>query len=118
VTAADVLHRYAAAIDRGAYDELREVFTEDATFDFGSFGSVVHGVDGIVESIRGALSRFETVQHFISNVTVGSDGAVSSYFLAYHLRDGKPPWTVGGEYRDHFVGGKIAHRTLEPRWQR
>jgi hypothetical protein len=82
---------------------------------------VREGIDAITAYIRRALSRYDAVQHFISNVSVAGD-ASSCYFLAYHLRAGEPPFIVGGEYHDRLVrtdgGPRIAHRTLIARWQR
>jgi hypothetical protein len=116
----DLLHRYAWAIDHRELDRFDEVFTPEATMDFGP-GGVREGREAIRAFIREALARYDVVQHYISNITEG-EGEASCYFLAWHLKGDKPPFIVGGEYRDRLVatgdGPRIAHRTLDWRWQR
>jgi len=117
---ADLLHRYARAIDTGRLEEFDQVFLPDATMDFGPRG-VREGREAIRAFIREALARYDVVQHYISNITEG-EGEAACYFLAWHLKGDKPPFIVGGEYRDRLVatdaGPRIAHRTLDWRWQR
>jgi SnoaL-like domain len=117
----DLLHRYARAIDTGELDLFDRVFIPEATMDFGPRGGVRDGIEAIRAYIREALDRYDVVQHYISNITAG-EGEASCYFLAWHLKGDKPPFIVGGEYRDRLVetgeGLRIAHRTLDWRWSR
>ena len=119
----ELLYRYASALDRRAYEELRDVFAPDAVVDFGPLGGVRTGHDAIVRFCSRALAPFAAVQHFISNVVVGPDASASCYFFAVHVReDSDEPFLVGGTYQDRFVetadGWRIAERKLVPIWQR
>jgi hypothetical protein len=117
----ELLYRYANALDRRAYEELRDVFTPDATVDFGELGGTRTGHDAIVRFCARALEPFAAVQHFITNV-VETEDAASCYFLAVHIRDGREPFLVGGTYEDRFAqttaGRRIKERRLVALWQR
>ena len=117
----ELLYRYASALDRRAYEELREVFTEDAEVDFGALGGTRTGHDAIVRFCSRALEPFLAVQHFISNVVTAGETS-SCYFFAVHVRPDEEPFLVGGTYEDRFVeteaGWRIAERKLVPIWQR
>src|SRR5262245_14162958 len=77
---AELLHRYAWAIDSGDWALLAQVFTEDAEADFSSVGQYVEGEsttrgrDAIVAWLRAALAPFPDVLHFMSNQLVEIDG--------------------------------------------
>jgi 3-phenylpropionate/cinnamic acid dioxygenase small subunit len=124
---ADVLHRYATALDTRSYEDLRHVFAPDGVADYGALGGVREGADAIIRFCRRALGGFAAVQHFICNIVIAPDGehiSATSYFLAFHVidgQDGGQPFTVGGVYQDRLVGTdgrwRIAHRTLMPVWQ-
>jgi len=80
VELAELMHRYALAIDTAHFDDLREVFTTDATVDFGSVGQYVEGASGVsgIEAIvawfRTVLAPFPDVLHFMTNHVVDLDG--------------------------------------------
>jgi 3-phenylpropionate/cinnamic acid dioxygenase small subunit len=117
----ELLYRYANALDRRAYEELREVFTADATVDFGELGGTRSGHDAIVRFCSRALEPFAAVQHFITNVVTAGETS-SCYFFAVHIQEGKEPFLVGGTYEDRFTqtadGWRIAERKLVALWQR
>ncbi|MER6948482.1 nuclear transport factor 2 family protein [Nonomuraea sp. NPDC000554] len=81
---ADVLYRYARAVDRLDLDGIRACYWPDAIDDHGGY----HGpIDGLLEDIRGRHRTIDSSQHFITNVLVdltGPDSAdVESYCLCY-----------------------------------
>ena len=45
----DLCYRYAQLIDAKQFDELREVFTEDAHIDYSVFGGAVGGLEDIIQ---------------------------------------------------------------------
>jgi hypothetical protein len=47
VELAELMHRYALAIDTAQFEDLREVFTADASVDFGSVDQYVEGATGV-----------------------------------------------------------------------
>jgi len=80
VELAELMHRYALAIDTAQFDDLRQVFTPDASIDFGSVDQYVegdtgvNGIDAIVGWFRTVLAAFPDVLHFMSNHVIDLDG--------------------------------------------
>ena len=80
VELAELMHRYALAIDTAHFDDLREVFTADAAVDFGSVDQYVEGATGVsgIEAIvnwfRTVLAPFPDVMHFMGNHVIDLDG--------------------------------------------
>jgi hypothetical protein len=80
VELAELMHRYALAIDTAQFDDLRAVFTADASVDFGSVDQYVDGatgisgVDAIVGWFRKVLAPFPDVLHFMTNHVIDLDG--------------------------------------------
>jgi hypothetical protein len=79
VELAELMHRYALAIDTAQFDDLRAVFTPDAAVDFGSVDQYVEGetgvagVDAIVKWFRTVLAPFPDVLHFMGNHVIDVD---------------------------------------------
>ena len=65
VELAELMHRYALAIDTAHFDDLREVFTADASVDFGSVDQYVEGATG-VSGIEAIVGWFRTVLGAVS----------------------------------------------------
>jgi len=80
VELAELMHRYALGIDTAQFDDLRQVFTPDASIDFGSVDQYVegdtgvNGIDAIVGWFRTVLAPFPDVLHFMSNHVIDLDG--------------------------------------------
>lgn len=103
---ADILYKFARAVDRIDETLLRSLLHHDATIDLGpgvfqgTGGDYVHWVMGVVQGLR-------STHHMIGNVRVEFDGdaaLVESYFHA-HIRVEKP---IGRE--DVFMGGRNLDR--------
>ena len=101
----ELLHRYAHAIDSASLDLLAEVFTHDATLDFGSVdqyvegGSVVKGLGPIRSWFEKALAPFPGVLHFMTNHRIELDGdeaRTETLMQVLHM-------SMGGIYRGHAV---------------
>ncbi len=124
---ADVLIRYATALDSRDWPLLGSCFTSDGVTDYQELGGVNEGPEAIIRLCHGALSGLDASQHLITNIAVELDGdraTASCYFQAQHTYrglDGGDNFLVGGTYRDSLVRGangwQIQHRTLEPTWQ-
>lgn len=123
----DLLHRYAAGLDRRDWELLASVFTEDGVADYSSLElGVNEGPDTIVELCRGALGGLDATQHIITNERIEIDGdraRASCYFQAQHVFRGAPGgdnFIVAGTYEDELVrttaGWRIERRTLIPTW--
>lgn len=108
----ELLHRYAHAIDSGHLELLAEVFTADATIDFGSVDqyvegdSVVRGLPTIRAWFEKALAPFPGVLHFMTNhrITLAGDEATTETLMqVLHI-------SMGGIYRGHAVRTKAGWR--------
>jgi len=91
VDLAELMHRYALAIDTARFDDLREVFMADAAVDFGSVDQYVEGstgvsgIDAIVNWFRTVLAPFPDVLHFMSNHVVDLDGDRARVRTSMHV---------------------------------
>jgi SnoaL-like domain len=90
VELAELMHCYALAIDTAHFDDLREVFTADASVDFGLVDQHVEGTTGVsgIEAIVGwfrtVLAPFPDVLHFITTSSTWTGIAPASHL---HARD-------------------------------
>jgi hypothetical protein len=100
VELAELMHRYALAIDTAHFDDLREVFTPDASVDFGSVDQYVEGATGVsgIEAIVGwfrtVLAPFPDVLHFMSNHVIDLDGDRARVRTCMHVMH----MAMGGVY--------------------
>lgn len=108
----ELLHRYAWAVDNGDFELFAEVFTSDATVDFGSVDqyvegdSVVKGLPAIRAWFAKALEPFPGVLHFMTNhrIALAGDEARSETLMqVLHM-------SMGGIYRGHAVRTKDGWR--------
>lgn len=102
---ADVLVRYATAIDRRDWVLLRTVFTDDFTGDYDGFGTWSSG-DAVTAFMEEAHATLGPSLHRITNVTVevyGDTATASSYVSALLL-----PLVAGGDI--HTADGTYADR--------
>lgn len=124
---ADLLTRYADAVDRRDWDRYRSVFTPDARIDYTSVGGVAGSVDEVCNWLAEALVMFESTQHMISNIEVELDGdtaAVTAMVInPMKLPDGTvhgTVWTTGGWYHHKLVrtpdGWRSRHLREEASW--
>lgn len=120
----DLTIAYTWALDTRRFDELRDVFTPDATARLR--GTECRGVDAIIERISGALGRLDASQHIVANHQVRIDGDRATcrcYLQAQHVKRSLPDgdtFIIAGTYEDDLVrtakGWRIDHRTLEVVW--
>ncbi len=111
---------YCRIVDEGDFDELRNVFTPDATAELGGSGQT--GIDEILDRLSGALGRFVSWEHHVDEYEVSIDGELASARCsvhAVHVRpagESPPTYLVVGSYEDRLVhtanGWRITHRSL------
>ncbi len=108
----ELLHRYAHAVDSANFDLLAEVFTPDATLDFGSVDqyvegeSIVKGIGAIRSWFEKALAPFPGVLHFMTNHRIELDGDEArseTLMQVLHM-------SMGGIYRGHAIRTKAGWR--------
>jgi ketosteroid isomerase-like protein len=120
----DLTIAYTWALDTKQLDELRDVFTADATAMLR--GRACEGIDAIIERIGGAVMRLDRTQHFVGNHQVHVDGETATcrcQLQGQHVLEGTEGgdnYIVGGYYEDHLVrtseGWRIEHRVMEQTW--
>ena len=124
---AEVLYRYATALDTRQWASLRTVFTDDGVYRMGVRGEFT-GVEAIAAKLEEVLGKLEATQHLIANATIVVDGDTArsvSYVRAQHYRTGHETGgntlDMGGTYVDEMVrtedGWRIKHRVLEITWR-
>lgn len=120
----DLAIAYTWALDTKQVDDLRRVFTADAT---GLLRGVeCAGVDAIIARIGGSILRLDHTQHLVGNHQVTVDGDTATHrcqLHSQHVKAGTPGgdnFIVGGFYDDRLVrtadGWRIAHRVMQQTW--
>ena len=120
----DVAVRYTWALDTKNLDDLRNVFTSDATAVLR--GVECTGVEEIIARIGGAVTRLDRTQHLVGNHLVSVDGDTGTHrchLQSQHVLEGTEGgdnYIVGGYYDDRVVrtadGWRIAHRVMQQTW--
>jgi len=118
---ADVVVRYATAIDRRDWDLFRSCFTADCGSDYGSIGGW-NDIDGVTQFMVDAHAAMGHTMHRMTNIvtTVDGDAATGRTYVHVVLQlDRNNPATVYetfGFYDDTFVraadGWRIAQRNF------
>lgn len=98
--------RYCYLVDEAQWDELENLWTEDAVCDYGFFGRF-QGRRAIMDDFfRGLVSSASTFNaHMLHNpvIEVENDGADAAwYFTAHTTVNGRALWAMG-KYRDRYA---------------
>ncbi len=120
----DLAVAYTWALDAQQLEDLRAVFTPDATADL--LGVHCEGIEAIIARIGRPLSRLDATQHLVGNHQVRVDGDTATHrcqLQAQHVKrgtSGGDNYIMGGMYDDALVrtgeGWRITHRTLTLVW--
>ena len=70
----DLIYRYSAIIDGKRFDDLRDVFTEDAHIDYSAFGGSVGNLEETIAFLEKAMPLFPNTQHLNANLQITVDG--------------------------------------------
>lgn len=124
--AVDLQCRWAEAIDRRDWDEVRSCFSADVRSDLPRTGRSV-GIEALFERQRPVIEALDLTQHFLTNHRVVSrDGGLvaTCSVIARHQRtqgDAVVVFTFGGRYTDVMAmtdrGLLITERTLSVTWR-
>lgn len=120
----DLLVAYSHAIDFQRWDELDDVFTEDAHIDYTTFGGPVGPVPEIKAFLQNTMPTFAGYYHMVSTSKVDIDGDTATAVTICHnpmvlpLPDGgEHVFVCGLWYKDTFVrtpaGWRISSRVEE-----
>ena len=103
---ADLLARYARAVDARDLAAVASCFTADAVYE----GSLGHGtIADAVAALERAMARYQRTLHLLGAPVIevdGDRGRAETYCVAYHRTadaTGPRDLTVGVHYRDDVV---------------
>lgn len=75
---ADLLYRYARAVDSKDWELYRTVFTDDATIDYSSAGAAVGTRDEIIDWFAANFGVIGWSMHYITNIEADVDGDIAT----------------------------------------
>jgi len=120
----DLIYNYSAIIDQKRFDDLRNVFTEDAHIDYSAFGAPVGGRDAIIAFLHQVMGMFPNHQHLNANAQITVDGdTATGRVMCFNPQEISMPddkthifmcglWYVD-EYTRTDVGWRISRRVEE-----
>lgn len=123
----DLVYRYADIIDQRRFDELQDVFSDDAHIDYSAVGGAVGDKASTIAFLKKALPAFKCFQHLNANlqITVNGDTATGRVmcFNPQELMLGKEKsqlFMLGLWYNDEYVrtpaGWRIRKRAEVMSW--
>lgn len=118
----DLVYRLGACLDEHRFDDLPDLFTEDASAT--TPGGTASGTAAIVAQAVRNHAEFGGLQHVMTNVLVEVDGdqaSIRANVVGTFVRDGsEPARQIGGLYRFHARrapdGWRLADFTVTPIW--
>ena len=106
----DLIYRYADIIDQKRFDDLRDVFSDDAHIDYSAVGGAVGDRESTIAFLKKALPAFTCYQHLNANlqITISGDTATGRVmcFNPQELMLGKDKsqlFMLGLWYNDEYV---------------
>lgn len=81
---ADLLARYARAVDSRRWDDLDTIFTGEATIDYTATGGIAAGVAEVKAWLAEAMAVFTSTQHLIGLPVVDVAGDAASVVAPCH----------------------------------
>jgi 3-phenylpropionate/cinnamic acid dioxygenase small subunit len=123
----DLVYHYADAIDQKRFDDLQEIFSDDARIDYSAVGGPAGDKESIIAFLKKALPAFKCYQHLNANVQikVAGDSATGRVmcFNPQELILGKDKsqlFMLGLWYNDKYVrtskGWRIQERAEVMSW--
>ncbi len=117
---ADTLHAYSRGVDRRDIDLLADLFTEDATFDYGH-GRITQGRDDLRALFIASTGKYTATSHHVSTIAylrLDAESATTlTYVYAFH-DTGENHLHIWGCYEDELVDDgdrwRIASRRVRP----
>lgn len=114
-----VLTDYSTAVDSGRFDDLDDVFTQDAVIDYSAMGGIVGAPAEVKAWLGEVLPAFSAYCHLLGNhdISVDGDSATSRSLCLNPMQTPDSGFLLGLWYRDSWArtaaGWRIGHRTLE-----
>jgi hypothetical protein len=118
----DLIGQYADLIDNQRFDDLDNLFTDDARIDFSTFSGPVGSLDEVKEFLGNSLPFFTRTQHMMGlpHITIDGDTAHSRTSCTNPMISTKPDgtvsvWLIGLWYDDELArtaaGWRFSART-------
>ncbi len=123
----DLLFRYAELIDGKRFDELVDVFSEDAHVDYSAFGGSVGDRAETIAFLKKAMPLFPNTQHSNANIQIRVEGdRGTGRVMCFNPQEmtlpdgGTQVFLLGLWYVDEYVrteaGWRIRRRSEEKSW--
>lgn len=123
----DLLYAYADIIDQKNFDQLRDIFTEDAFIDYSVYGGAAGTLEEIITFLKEAMTIFPNTHHLNANVQIKVAGDTGSgkvmCFNPQEMDLGETTQTfmLGLWYVDKYQrtdkGWRISERVEEKSWK-
>ncbi len=121
---AELIYRYATAVDTKDWARMTSVFTEDAHLDYSSVGYAPGPRDEVLTILQKALDQLPMTQHFVTNIEVDLDGDTARVRAMFYNPMRLPGMTeltyCGGNYHHEVIrtadGWKSRRLTEESLW--
>jgi len=119
----DLVYALGAALDEHRFDDLRDLFIEDATA--ATPGGVAQGRDAVIAQATRNHLKYARLQHSMTNVLVDLDGDRASVRANLHAtfagETGVPELVLGAVYRFQALrtgeGWRLAGLEVTPIWR-
>jgi ketosteroid isomerase-like protein len=120
----DLVYEYAAIVDQKRFDDLTQVFTEDAQIDYSEVGGPVGNLEQIIAFLKQVMGMFPNHQHLNANPQIRVDGdSATGRVMCFNPQEIAKPdgsthifmvgiWYVD-EYRRTEDGWRISKRAEE-----
>lgn len=123
----DLLYTYADIIDQKKFDQLCDVFTENALIDYSVFGGAVGDRASIIDFLKKSMVVFPNTQHMNANIQITVDGDTGRGRVMcfnpqeINLGDKTQTFMLGLWYVDKYIrtpeGWRISERKEQKSWK-
>lgn len=125
----DMLYKYADIIDMKKFDELRDIFSDDAYIDYSVYGGAAGNREEIISFLKEAMTIFPNTHHLNANMQISVDGdAGTGRVMCFNPQEmdlgedkGTHTFMLGLYYVDKYVrtaaGWRISERVEEKCWK-
>ncbi len=123
----DMLYAYADIIDSQDFNQLCDIFVEDARIDYSVFGGPVGNRDEIISFLKQAMPQFTHTQHLNANNQISINGdEATGRVMCFNPMEMKPSkdethlFMLGLWYMDKYIrtdaGWRIKERIEQKSW--